>query len=160
MNTLLYLHGYRTRFNPQGDKIQTLSPHWNVVGKTWDWDRESHTLKRELLQMVTEIQPDFILGSSLGGYWGAVIGTEVGLPFVAINPAIEPHEVVEGEFEPFPDRGKGLILLDRGDRVISPWRTWGRFKDTHTIHMFGGGNHRFQHMEASIDLIKIFLERG
>jgi len=160
MNTLLYLHGYRTRFNPQGDKIQTLSPHWNVVGKTWDWDRESLALKRELLQMVTEIQPDFILGSSLGGYWGAVIGTEVCLPFVAINPAIDPHEVVEGEFEPFPDRGKGLILLDRGDRVISPWRTWDRFRDTHTIHMFGGGNHRFQHMEASIDLIKIFLERG
>lgn len=158
MKTLLYLHGYRTRFNPQGDKIQTLSPHWKVRGKTWDWDRESVTLKGELLQMVAEIQPDFIVGSSLGGYWAGVLGNEMGVPFVAINPAIQPDEVVDGIFEPFPTDGKGLILLDEGDEIIPAHRTWDEFSPFHSIQMFGGGDHRFQHMEVSIPIIKLFLD--
>ena len=160
MKTLLYLHGYKTCFNPHASKVKTLSGHWNVGGKTWDWDKSPHELKKDLLRTFDYLQPHFIVGSSLGGYWAALLGNEMGVPFVCINPAIQPAEVVDGVFEPFPTSGKGLILLDDGDQTISAHRTWDTLSPFHSIQMFGGGDHRFQHMEISIPIIKLFLGRG
>jgi len=61
---------------------------------------------------------------------------------------------VVNSYYPFPQYGQGLILLDEGDEVIS-WQDTSRALDGYfLIHAFPGGSHQFEHMEASLEMLR------
>ena len=49
--------------------------------------------------------------------------------------------------------GYGLILLDRGDKLMDSEKTAEFIGDRYNIVMFEGGNHRFAHMRESLNHI-------
>ncbi|MEO1945163.1 MAG: YqiA/YcfP family alpha/beta fold hydrolase, partial [Candidatus Thioglobus sp.] len=54
--------------------------------------RPKHELSEKLCLESIKLGIDLLVGTSMGGYMVAAIGDKLGVPFVAINPAIEPRE--------------------------------------------------------------------
>ena len=99
------------------------------------------TLKNEILKF----QPDFIIGSSMGGYFAFEMAQEINCPAILFNPALhsrsmEPdmtgHEI--GQFKP-----NIKLILGEKDTVIEPQKTLEfithkQYKNTHhTLLDFG-----------------------
>jgi predicted esterase YcpF (UPF0227 family) len=120
---------------------------------------------------------DLIVGTSMGGWLAQHLGNKYGIPFVAINPAINPQKTLQrriGEgtnyddtpyslteevvnaYEPMGHGGCGLILVDMDDEVIDSQETISTFSSSFQVSSFPGGNHRFTHWEESVQLIKSF----
>jgi predicted esterase YcpF (UPF0227 family) len=146
---IYYIHGFGSQFDYTSEKVTKLARLGSVAGKTWDYTKPHIVLKDKMGKEIRKGDYDLIVGSSLGGYWASQLGTAFGIPFVTINPAINPaetlkkyigkgvthfgkpfelkSEVVAG-YERFCEKdGCGLILLDKDDEVIDSVQTYNRY---------------------------------
>ncbi|MEP3562754.1 MAG: YqiA/YcfP family alpha/beta fold hydrolase [Marinobacter sp.] len=175
MSSTYYLHGFGSRFDPTNRKITTLAKLGSVRGHNIDYMQPAEEVIEDSLDKLMQVNPDLIVGTSMGGWLAGVLGAETGIPFVAINPVVDPSRtlkplIVEGEdlqgnpceltaatvasYYPFVQSGGGIVLLDQGDEFI-PWReTFEALDGYYPVHTFPGGNHRFTHMEESLALIR------
>jgi predicted esterase YcpF (UPF0227 family) len=162
---ILYLHGYKAKFDIDSPKNKILSQIGKVHGFDIDYDKPYEDIESDFLKKMGENKIDLLVGTSMGGYLANRLGTEYGVPFVMINPVIDPRAVLE-KYNHSPEIVEsykckaiihpcGLLLLDRGDTVIPIGPTLEYFNDFYETHIFEGGDHRFQHMEDS--LIKIIF---
>jgi predicted esterase YcpF (UPF0227 family) len=176
---ILYIHGFGSDFDPTGRKLSALSTIGEVAGINLDYT-DPQCVFTSLNHFITADDFDVIVGTSLGGYLAGVLGTRREIPFVSINPAIDPHitlrkylgthlgytgkeytlteEVVrayaEDKFEAIAPKGRGLVLLDMGDDVLDSTETLARLSPSIQVVTFPGGSHRFDHIMESLDLIK------
>lgn len=126
-------------------------------------------------------QPKILVGSSMGGFYGAWLAPRLGFHhLVLINPALRPWELlrqVEGwqfnqalderyylsaemvaatcEFAVLP-QAIGLpvtLLLDQGDELIDTRQTLAACQGSADIHAFAGGSHLFEHMDEAVEII-------
>ena len=174
---ILYVHGFGSQFDETSNKIQSLKDLGTVFGVNIDYTRSKHELFEELCLVAIELGIDLLVGTSMGGYMAAAVGDKLGIPFVAINPAIKPdeplkkylgtHKTYYGEpytlseettctFGSIETTGCGLILLDKGDDVIPYQDTKQLLEKHYSVKVFEGGSHRFEHMSESISLIDDF----
>lgn len=155
---ILYIHGYNSCFKPNSEKMQTLSKLGTVMGITIDYtDAGFDNTISQLLEYIKENDIVVVVGTSLGGYLASHCASISGLPFVAINPSMNPQRLISSFNKPFNTEGCGLVLLDRGDEVIDSKATYDALSEQFDVVMFEGGNHRFQHMADSLDLIKAHI---
>ena len=92
---LLYLHGFRS--SPQSFKAQRMAravaalphpPHW--------WCPQLPPSPAEAMALLWQGTADWpqgrmaIVGSSLGGFYAAVLARQIGCPVVLLNPAVHP----------------------------------------------------------------------
>jgi predicted esterase YcpF (UPF0227 family) len=178
-SNILYIHGFASQFDPQSGKNRMLAEMGDLYGVNLDYTRPHHEVKQRLRYAISEHDIDVVVGTSLGGYWAGVMGGE-GLPFIALNPAINPKETLrkyigDGEtyfgepyhlaeevledYQPFPLEGWGLILLDEGDEVLDSQQTKQLLDDHYHVIMYPGGTHRFAHIEEAQNEIRKFLNR-
>lgn len=135
----------------------------------------------QLLQASSPTEPRLLVGSSMGGFYGAWLARRLGFQhLVMINPALRPWELlrqVEGwqyneakheryylsaemvaatrDYETPPD-GIGVpltLLLDEGDELIDSRQTAACCQGVADIHLFEGGSHGFEHMEEAVGII-------
>lgn len=174
---ILYIHGFGSAFDPESDKVRALSQIGTVYGVDLDYT-QSFDLNRQLVaDAIQEFQIDLLVGTSMGGYMASHCAA--GLPFVAINPAIDPAQSLQrylGEHvdhagKPFrleldqiqhlpkfsTGTQSGLILLDQGDKIIDPEVTASTLQDHYRVVMWPGGHHRFAHMEQALTEIQDFF---
>ena len=166
-----YLHGFASRFDITSDKLKTLAKLGPVYGHDIDYTQGAEDVIEDSL----EVNPDLLVGTSMGGWLAGVLGAESGVPFVAINPVTDPahtlrHWIGQGvdhqgqayqltdevvsSYYPFTHHGSGIVLLDQGDELL-PWKdTVGALGDYFPVHSFEGGSHRFEHMEEALKLIR------
>lgn len=107
------------------------------------------------------------------------VGTALGIPFVALNPAIAPKETLlkhVGNFTDYSGKEKtldeaivadypgfqivggcGLIFLEAGDDVIDPERTFAALDGIYKIKMVQGGSHRFSSLPEQMNDIAAFV---
>jgi hypothetical protein len=118
----------------------------------------------------------------MGGFFAAWLGTELGFPYVAINPAVTPshslrkhigegathygtrftlrEETVEAYTAlPFRMDGQGLVALDMGDKVIDPQGTLQIVGDRLPVVTLPGGSHRFDHTHKLTAVIRSMFFR-
>ncbi|WP_416397131.1 YqiA/YcfP family alpha/beta fold hydrolase [Allohahella sp. A8] len=178
---IFYCHGFASAFNPVKPKIQCLSELGPVHGINFDFTQPAETLVERCIAALLEHDIDLLVGTSMGGWLANVAGSRAGLPFVAINPAIEPSRTLmrhvgkgvdhQGRpydleasavlsYSPFRLEGCGLILLDAGDEVLDSAQTTSLCKPRFEVVSFPGGSHRFDHMEASLPVIDAFFHRA
>jgi uncharacterized protein len=183
----IYIHGFNSKGDPDSPKVKELGK----LGKTVTVDYDSFStfgrIRSHLTDQILEITRSHgdhlavLTGTSLGGYWSAVIGNELGIPAVLINPSIQPRqtmikhvgiafenfkdgkrnslsEEVPGSYSDIPETGAYLILLDQGDDVLDPEKTETWFK-AHPVVTFEGGSHRFEHMQEALPEISKFVNR-
>jgi predicted esterase YcpF (UPF0227 family) len=177
LERILYCHGFASNFNPDKDKVRALSTLAPVDGVTVDYTMMPNAIFDDFAKAMTARQNSLIIGTSMGGFFAAWLGSELGLPFVAINPAIAPAKSLQkyigggsthfGEpfvlssdvVEAYSDLefrldGHGIIALDLGDEVIDARKTVQAVKNRLQLITFHGGSHRFDHMNALVPLIK------
>ena len=188
----VYLHGFNSAYDPTVSKVQSLLNLGEVIGITYDsfgtYQGISDQISHEFFAQVHDRDDVVFVGTSLGGFWAAEMGRRFGAPSIAINPCIDPRNMlhryvnepqvnyISGKRdvlsaavvhtypseEHFPDisayKFLPFILLDANDAVINSFETLRK-----TIQMPGmiweGGSHRFEHMQESLELISRYVNR-
>ena len=180
---ILYVHGFASSYDPDSQKVQALKTIGEVTGIDIDYSTSVKDIESHIGKTIMTNQPDIIIGTSMGGYFSALLGSKYGIPFVAINPATEPstslvrhlgagttfdgadyflaEEVVEGYKPIVKGIGAcGLILLDEGDEILDSAHTQELLKFSYGVQVFKGGCHRFSHINESLDEIRMFYSRS
>jgi len=177
VDRIFYCHGFASHFDANKDKVRALSAAAIVDGNTVDYTLPPHKVFESFQKAMSARRKYLFVGTSMGGFFAAWLGTELGFPYVAINPAVTPshslrkyigegathygtrftlrEETVEAYSAlPFRMDGQGLVALDMGDKVIDPQRTLQIIGDTLPIVTFPGGSHRFDHMDKLTAVIR------
>jgi len=179
---IMYIHGFGSTFDVTNPKVQQLARLGEVVGIDIDYTQRTEEIQQQIADFILEQNVTLLVGTSMGGYYAGVVGTKYGVPFVAVNPAINPAETLrkfEGsgitflgksyvlhnetiaEYGEFPiGNGRGLILLDLADELIDPNNTAKLLEEHYQIKCFEGGSHRFDHLEESLPIIEDFVHRA
>ena len=176
---ILYCHGFASSFDPSTEKVTKLSALGQVRGFDIDYTQPAYQLIEHARALFDPAQVDVIVGTSMGGWLAAALGSRLALPFVAINPSIMPAqtlrkyigtgmdyqqrpytltEAVVDTYPPIARKGRGLILLDEDDEVIDAQVTYNALSAHYPVHCFPGGHHRFAHMTEALPLIVDFLQ--
>jgi len=180
---ILYIHGFGSAYNPDNPKIKELEALGTVHGVDVDYTKGYERVFNKVYDAVTnelnDISTDLIVGTSMGGYMAAIIGASLDIPFVAMNPAIEPklsllqwigtfidynrdekhlNRSTASMYPSISKKGNGLILLDLADEILPARETEAELKDVFRVETFAGGSHRFTHTAQSIPIIKEFIE--
>lgn len=185
---IIYLHGLnsagtsgkaavlRARLAP----IQVLSPTYPAQSAALAAETLTDEIAR-LLPSSTTSEPRLLVGSSMGGFYGAWLARRFGFHhLLMINPALRPWELlrqVEGwqyneakderyylsaemvaatrEYGTSPDKIDVplTLLLDAGDELIDSRETAEVCRDVADIHLFEGGSHGFEHMDEAVAII-------
>jgi uncharacterized protein len=178
---ILYVHGFGSHFDPKHEKIQLLETLGKVVGVEVDYCKGFRHVYDTVKSAALNEGVDLIVGTSMGGYMSAHVGSETGIPFVALNPAVQPsitlkkwegnftdftghdHYLNEGVIHSYPDiatTGCGLVIVESGDEVIPARTTMEMLKDCFHVEMFTGGGHRFTHMAQALPMISAHMARA
>ncbi len=180
---ILYVHGFASRFDSSSQKVQALKTIGEVSGVNIDYSMPVNEIESHLYKAILDNDIDLLVGTSMGGYYSALLGAKCGIPFIAINPATEPRtslarhlgagttfdgadyfltEVVVSGYEPIVnDSGAcGLILLDEGDEILDSAHTHDLLKSSYCVKVFKDGCHRFSHINESLEDIRMFYNRA
>lgn len=172
---ILYIHGFGSKFDPNHVKIQALETLGKVIGINVDYCKGFKSVFKDVIHKVTTEKVSLIVGTSMGGYMAALVGSTASVPFVALNPATSPsndllqwegiftdyngesHYLSESIISNYPDivtEGWGLIIVESGDEVISANDTINKLSDYFQVEKFSGGEHQFTHIDKAIPLIE------
>jgi len=117
---ILFLHGLES--NNKGDKVDFLKERAEVLAPAINYQDEN--LEEQLMYMVESFQPDYIIGSSMGGYVGSLLANYYGIQNLLFNPAIhsrsiEPklNKLIAEQSNYFIDFN---IVFGKNDDVIDP----------------------------------------
>ena len=126
-----------------------------------------------------------VMGSSMGGYYAQYIARQYGVPYIMINPALDPVTTLSehmGEYQHPRTREQinineqylaqlatyeitpeaweeALLLIDRGDEVLDPNYAMALYQDRCKCLIYEQGDHAFQHLEEAWPHILAFLKR-
>jgi uncharacterized protein len=176
-----YLHGFASFWNPASDKARSLSVMGSVSGFDVDYTAGAGAVIEHALTQLDVLQPDVLVGCSMGGWLAAVLSERCDIPFVALNPAVDPVHTLNryigsgldyrgkryclsgdtvDTFFPMPERARGLIFLDAEDEVLDSDVTLNAFRAHYPCYMYPGGDHRFQHLDLAVPVISRWLASG
>ena len=133
MKRILYLHGLES--GNKGPKINFLKEQAEVLAPKINYKDEA--LEEKLMYMVEKFRPDFIIGSSMGGYIGSLLANKYGIENLLFNPAIHSRSI-----EPKLNRLRVIgpnhfvelnIVLGNQDKVIDPNITESMLLDAEVV---------------------------
>ena len=94
MTTVVYFHGFAS--GPQGpspktDLIRGLGHEVALIATDGDYRPVGYRAAFARLNLDPPA-PLVLMGTSLGGFWARRLGQELGQPWIALNPAIQPSQ--------------------------------------------------------------------
>jgi hypothetical protein len=115
---IVYLHGLESNVNQKDPKIIFLNNNFDEVFTPSINYKDKNTFAK-LFSKIKAINPDLIVGSSMGGYFAYLIGSKLSIETVLFNPA-----VVGRAFDPIVDDtnlsgARHNVFLGKSDNVIS-----------------------------------------
>ena len=115
---IVYLHGLESNVDQKDPKIIFLNNNFDEVFTPSINYKDKNTFAK-LFSKIKAINPDLIVGSSMGGYFAYLIGSKLSIETVLFNPA-----VVGRAFDPIVDDTnlsgvRHNIFLGKSDNVIS-----------------------------------------
>jgi hypothetical protein len=117
MKTLLVL-GYENK--PIAEKIEILKNAGFVtdtIALTYKEEPDPYTVVRGHAQ---ELKPEFIIGTSLGGYVAYWIAEELGIPCLLFNPTMETRRIGYSPYNGSLRCPMRLVVIGQKDRVVNP----------------------------------------
>jgi len=142
MSNILYVHGYRSKFDRNSKKINTLESIGTIVyGLDIDYDNETREeILKRLDTFIMDFKIDYVVGTSMGGY----IAAQSGVPYISLNPALH----IPG-YPPFKSyNSKNLILLNKGDELFDSYTSFRELtKGGLDPYLTEGGDHRFSNID-------------
>lgn len=172
----LYLHGFASAFDLKNKKIITLSNFFEVIPFSYDTTGTFEKNFNKISNIVQAHKIDIIIGCSLGGFYALEVGAKSNVFAVALNPAFEPKismqkligtnnnwvtdldETLTAEtVDTYPTdinvNPSSLVLIQDGDEVIDPLKSFEYFKPKCRVHLCKGGSHRFENIDGYIHFI-------
>ncbi len=189
---LLYLHGFRS--SPQSFKAQRMAravaalphpPHW--------WCPQLPPSPAEAMALLRQGTADWpqgrmaIVGSSLGGFYAAVLARQIGCPVVLLNPAVHPARDLAGyigehpawhdptqrihfdaayidqlqalEALPATATPPTLAVIAKGDEVLD-WREMQAAYGHDRLRLIEGSDHALSDFDTWLPEILAFLGLG
>ena len=115
---IVYLHGLESNADQKDPKIIFLNNNFDEVFTPSINYKDKNTFAK-LFSKIKAINPDLIVGSSMGGYFAYLIGSKLSIETVLFNPA-----VVGRAFDPIVDDtnlsgARHNVFLGKSDNVIS-----------------------------------------
>ena len=101
---ILNIHGYNG--SPENSAYKALAKLGHeIISPAFDYENESpDDIMGRLSRLADDKHPDIIVGTSLGGFYAAVLSAELDRPVITVNPFLMP-------FLTFPEHIKSLIAL-------------------------------------------------
>ncbi len=84
---IAYLHGLESNIDQKDPKIKFLNKNFNKVYSPSINYRNDNTFNK-LYKDIKSLNPDLIVGSSMGGYVSYLIGSKLSIPVLLFNPAM------------------------------------------------------------------------
>ena len=141
---IVYLHGLESMIDKTKPKIKFLKENFtDAFIPSIDYTDENTF--GDLYSSIKAMNPDLIIGSSMGGYFGYLIGSKLGIETILFNPA-----VIGRSFDPIVDDTKlksimHNVFLGKTDDVIIGKHVKTYFKEKGTgvfNYEVYEGNHR------------------
>lgn len=179
-----YLHGFASYYDPQNPKVKALEILAAVSGPDIDYYYGPESCIEHATEFCLKNEIDLVVGTSMGGWLASHVGTALGIPFVALNPARVPAvslmkyteipeetqydhggypmpvmcpEVVKS-YPAISRKGCGLVIVEKGDEIFDWEATKCDLDKYHKVVVVEGGSHRFESLEDHIDEIENFVE--
>jgi predicted esterase YcpF (UPF0227 family) len=148
-----------------------------------------YDLQRYISELEQEYPRFLIVGSSMGGFYGQYLARQFKqavVRLIMINPALKPWDLLKdhiGEqyneateehylltaeqieqtrqfgIKEADDGIPTTLLLDKGDEVIDYRIAQEAYQDSGELFIFEDGDHRFQHMDEAIEIIRERYQR-
>lgn len=155
-----------------------------VISPTYPAYRPQQSIEILTALIWTIEQPEqlIIVGSSMGGFYGQYLARQFPVKrLMMINPALQPWDLLKGAVGPqtnfvtgerYPlthddveqtrqygvddvsDSVPTTLFLDREDETIDYRIAAECYRDVGELFIFDGGDHRFQHMDEAIEIIR------
>lgn len=156
---VLYLHGLDS--NPAPLKTGMIARHgFRVIAPQMHY-REERNLYDRVCKLIEWFQPDWIIGSSLGGYMGFWLSRQFNLPAILINPALsfredDPGLVRNFTFSDVPAH----IVIGLKDDVVLPETTisWLEKNQVHFKNTFIYPQQEMGHRTREEELESIIMQ--
>jgi hypothetical protein len=140
---IAYLHGLESSIDQKDPKIIFLNKNFdNVYAPSINY-KDDKTFNK-LYKNIKSLNPDLIVGSSMGGYVSYLIGSKLSIPVLLFNPAMTGRG-----FDPVVDdsglkKTKINIRFGKSDSVISGSAVRSFFKENGVSfnHEIYNGGHR------------------
>jgi hypothetical protein len=136
---VVYLHGLGAKQG--GPKVDFLSANYMVYAPSLDYIRDAETIFEEQKEIITNFQPDLIIGSSMGGYMGDAIASHFGCDVMLFNPATSKAKTYKEQYGLEFGFGNYLndtkVLLGMKDDVVDPAKSikyYSKFKCANIIY--------------------------
>jgi len=130
MKKVLYLHGLESKQG--GPKVDFLAKEFCVYAPEMDY--KDPTIQNQLDFVMRQLQPDLIIGSSMGGYVADILAQKYGISAILFNPAVHNRSfdpaiepLIEGEQADL--QKKKIVVLGKNDEVIPPYITQIMFEN-------------------------------
>ena len=125
---IAYLHGLESTIDQKDPKIIFLNKNFDKTYMPSINYRDDNTFDK-LYKDIKSLNPDLIVGSSMGGYVSYLIGSKLSIPVLLFNPAM-----VGRTFDPVVDdsnlkKTKIEIRFGKSDSVINGSEVIKYFKD-------------------------------
>ena len=116
MKKILYLHGLES--SPGGEKVEFLSQKSIVHAPAIDY--KDPKIFDHFFSIMVNVQPDVIIGSSMGGYLGYILGNLFSKQTILFNPALHSRTFEPSiplfDFKKHPI--EPIIVLGEEDEII------------------------------------------
>src|SRR5690554_4670691 len=90
---IIYLHGFASSVKTQSKKYDALSSIASVHPFAPDYTQGFKRVMQNCMQFASAVSNiRAVVGTSMGGYTASHLASELNVPFVAINPPINPSE--------------------------------------------------------------------
>ena len=132
---IAFLHGLESP--AISDKTDFLHANHDAYCPALDYTNKE--VFNKTLEEIKEFKPDFISGSSMGGYLAFAISSNTGIPCLLFNPALHSR-TIDLELPIGEHKFKSMFVLGKEDDIINPEktiRTLGDKKFIHSISAFG-----------------------
>ncbi|MCG7873662.1 MAG: hypothetical protein N0C81_19475 [Candidatus Thiodiazotropha lotti] len=186
---IVYLHGLNSAGSSgKAALLRQALPGIDVISPTYPAHsadlavaRLTDELNRVLSERDLPDEPRLLVGSSMGGFYGAWLAQRLGFHhLLMINPALQPwqllQQVVGWQLNEALDLGYFLsskmvsdtrryhtppealaipttVLVDKGDELIDYRIAQEVYGDRVAMHCFEGGSHTFEHMDDAVAII-------
>ncbi|AGY92150.1 hypothetical protein SPICUR_05885 [Spiribacter curvatus] len=91
MITLNYLHGFNSAALDSDGKVNELRTRFKVNLINYNSFASHDAIIQAIDAQRVRTPPTAFIGTSLGGYFAAVMGRRLGLPSIMVNPSCDPH---------------------------------------------------------------------
>jgi predicted esterase YcpF (UPF0227 family) len=166
---ILYIHGFASRVTSNHPKYAALEKIGGVSAIAPDYSLGRPYVEQLIHEAITDKGANLLVGTSMGGWLAARAASQHALPFVALNPCLQPQVTLANlgneaarhaaaGYDNFSLNARGLVIVELGDALLNSRDTARQLRQSYPVIMLEGGSHQFEQLDLMLEHITSFLQ--